>query len=203
MQEHTVLLRAYARVQERCSRLVAEQAARIAELESQLVRLRGALVQRDSAVALAREEVAARAAARGLTLPQRVLGLLAPGRWRRAAPAAAAASAVPSDLREKAVLCIGPEGEAAGLARQLVEIAGGRFLQHAPDVLEQADEAAFEASLREADLVICQTGCVSHGNWWRVQDHCRRTGKPCVMVGAAEQPLQFVRRAQEGVAPGP
>ncbi|MFT4268308.1 MAG: DUF2325 domain-containing protein, partial [Xenophilus sp.] len=137
-------------------------------------------------------------AARGLTLPQRVLGLLTPGRWRRAGPAS---SGVPSDLREKAVLCIGPEGEAAGLARQLVEIAGGRFLRHAPDLLEQADEVAFEASLREADLVICQTGCVSHGHWWRVQDHCRRTGKPCVMVGAAEQPVQFLRRVVDE-APG-
>ncbi|CAN5411915.1 DUF2325 domain-containing protein [soil metagenome] len=48
---------------------------------------------------------------------------------------------------------------------------------------EQADE--LQASLRSADLVICQTGCLSHDDYWRVQDHCRRTGKPCVM---AEQP---------------
>lgn len=44
MQEHTVVLRAYARAQERCSRLLAAQAARIAQLEAQVVRLRGALV---------------------------------------------------------------------------------------------------------------------------------------------------------------
>jgi hypothetical protein len=30
--------------------------------------------------------------------------------------------------------------------------------------------------------VICQTGCVSHGAYWRVKDHCRRTGKRCVFV---------------------
>lgn len=44
------------------------------------------------------------------------------------------------------------------------------------------DPAAFEASLRAADFVICQTGCVGHDDYWRVQDHCRRTGKPCVLV---------------------
>jgi hypothetical protein len=45
--------------------------------------------------------------------------------------------------------------------------------------------ARLEASLVAADLVICQTGCLSHGAYWRVQDHCRRTGKTCVLV---EQP---------------
>lgn len=44
---------------------------------------------------------------------------------------------------------------------------------------------ALEASLVAADLVICQTGCLSHGEYWRVQDHCKRTGKTCVLV---EQP---------------
>ncbi len=44
---------------------------------------------------------------------------------------------------------------------------------------------ALEASLQTADLVICQTGCLSHGEYWRVQDHCKRTGKTCVLV---EQP---------------
>ena len=63
----------------------------------------------------------------------------------------------------------------------------------------EQDAEAFEASLREADLVICQTGCLSHGEYWRVQDHCQRTGKTCVLV---EQPdaLRIVRihRGAEG-----
>lgn len=56
----------------------------------------------------------------------------------------------------------------------------------------QADLARLEHSLRVADLVICQTGCVGHGAFWRVQDHCKRTGKTCVLV---EQPdaLRIVR----------
>jgi hypothetical protein len=143
MQEHAVLLRAYARVQERCSRLLVEQAARVERLEAQIVRLRGALVARDSALAIVREELAARAAVGG-ALPKRLSTLLSPGSRRHlitpapqaphAAQAAQAAQVpqVPSDLREKAVLCVGQEEEAEepSLARQLVEIAGGRYLHH-------------------------------------------------------------------------
>jgi len=182
MEETTVLLRAYARAQERCSRLLADQAA-------QIVRLRAALIVRDSALAMVREELAVRAAT-GAALPQRVHALLAPSRRRSrgAGPTA--------DLREKAVLCVGRAEEASAVARQLVEIAGGRYLHH--DGQDDADAAALESSLRAADLVICQTGCMSHGAYWRVQDHCRRTGKPCVMVGeeAAAQPIRIVRRGE-------
>jgi hypothetical protein len=186
MQEHAVLLRAYARAQERCSRLLAEQAALVERLEAQIVRLRGALVARDSAVAIVREELAARAAAGG-ALPKRLNALLSPGSRRHLRPSRPQA---PADLREKAVLCVGHEDQAPSLARQLVEIAGGHYLHH--DGGADADDPALEASLRAADLVICQTGCVSHGAYWRVQDHCRRTGKPCVLVGEP-QPMMFVR----------
>ncbi|QNP50639.1 DUF2325 domain-containing protein [Diaphorobacter aerolatus] len=57
-----------------------------------------------------------------------------------------------------------------------------------PDV----DPALLEHSLHAADLVICQTGCVSQDSFWRVEDHCKRTGKACVLV---EQPdaLRIVR----------
>lgn len=194
MQEHAVLLRAYARVQERCSRLLVEQAALVERLEAQIVRLRGALVARDSAVAIVREELAARAAVGG-PLPKRLSTLLSPtGRRHRVAPQPRPQPKpqVPADLREKAVLCVGQEEEAQApsLARQLVEIAGGRYLHH--DGGDHADDPALEASLRAADLVICQTGCVSHGAYWRVQDHCRRTGKPCVLVGEP-RPMLFVR----------
>ncbi len=47
------------------------------------------------------------------------------------------------------------------------------------------DSDELDASLAAADLVICQIGCFSRGAFWRVQDHCKRTGKSCVLV---EQP---------------
>ena len=49
-----------------------------------------------------------------------------------------------------------------------------------------------EASLHEADLVICQTGCLSHNDYWRVQDHCKRSGKLCMLVDQPDR-LQIVR----------
>ena len=59
------------------------------------------------------------------------------------------------------------------------------------------DLESLDASLAAADLVICQTGCLSHGAYWRVQDHCKRTGKSCVLV---EQPgpLRIMRIHQLG-----
>ena len=56
----------------------------------------------------------------------------------------------------------------------------------------ESDADWLEHSLRCADLVVCQTGCISHGAYWRVEDHCKRTGKTCVLV---EQPgaLRIVR----------
>ncbi|MDH4447368.1 MAG: DUF2325 domain-containing protein [Acidovorax sp.] len=44
---------------------------------------------------------------------------------------------------------------------------------------------ALESQLIDADWVICQTGCLSHDAYWRVEDHCRRTGKTCVLVDQA------------------
>lgn len=49
----------------------------------------------------------------------------------------------------------------------------------------EADQAALESSLAAADMVICQTGCLSHNDYWRVQDHCKRTGKTCVLTDDA------------------
>ena len=78
--------------------------------------------------------------------------------------------------------------------RLLAAIADGPALALAPhtDGDAHADAEWLEHSLRCADLVICQTGCASHGAFWRVEDHCKRTGKTCVLV---EQPgaLRIVR----------
>lgn len=43
-------------------------------------------------------------------------------------------------------------------------------------------DVPLHTSMAAADWVICQTGCISHDQYWRVQDHCRRTGKQCVLV---------------------
>ena len=81
----------------------------------------------------------------------------------------------------------------ANAAQQAIEQAGGRFLHHAGGDDGVDDVAALEASLVAADLVICQTGCVSHDAYWRVHDHCKRTGKQCVLVDQP-QAMHFVRK---------
>jgi hypothetical protein len=64
--------------------------------------------------------------------------------------------------------------------RQLIERTGGRFLHH--DGGEEDSAAKLDSTLAAADLVICQTGCISHDAYWRVKDHCKRTGKRCLFV---------------------
>lgn len=212
-REHRMLLNEYGRVQQRCSDLIAgqagrleQQAQRIRQLEAETMRLRGELVARDTALACAREDMAnLKQAIPGLptriTLARRVESLsarvqdlmreLLRMQWLRKESGKSAAA----DVWAKSVLCIGREMEGAD-TRRAIESAGGRFLQHA----EEDDHAALEASLVAADLVICQTGCVSHDAYWRVQDHCRRTGKQCVLV---EQPqaMRFVRSVETASEP--
>ena len=98
-----------------------------------------------------------------------------------------------------AVLCVGDASAHAAVAQRLMEMVGGHFLHHAGDSEGYQARNALEASLVAADLVICQTGCLSHNAYWRVQDHCRRTGKQCVMVstegGDQPQVLRLYRAA--------
>ena len=217
-REHRALLAQYGEIQKRCSTVIAAQAAEISRLQSQAVRLRAAAMVRETALAWEREDRQAVEAAipglpKRLTLARRVEWLMgrvhdlqglvrerlvrpknaaAPQAAAALAAALSASQAAPA-LHEKSVLCVGQQGAGTTAARRVVEMAGGHFLHHAGDDLQ--DTAALEASLVAADLVICQTGCVSHDAYWRVQDHCRRTGKECVLVGQP-QALQFVRSRQ-------
>lgn len=213
-QEHRVLLGAYGRAQARCSAQLAGQAAqvaRIAELEAQLMRAQAQIVIRDTKLALAREQLAELAAAApGLPtrvklarrvewLSERVQDLmreLLRLQWVPA-PSVPGRPALQADLlagvRAKSVLCVGQAIAGASAAQQAIEQAGGRFLHHAGGDDGVDDVAALEASLVAADLVICQTGCVSHDAYWRVHDHCQRTGKQCVLVDQP-QAMHFVRK---------
>lgn len=37
-----------------------------------------------------------------------------------------------------------------------------------------------------AEVIICQTGCLSHEAYWRVQEYCRRHGKRCLLLESDE-----------------
>jgi hypothetical protein len=217
-REHRALLAQYGEIQKRCSTVIAAQAAEIARLQSQAVRLRAAAMARETALAWEREDRLALEAAipglpKRLTLARRVEWLAGRvhdlqaamrerlGRSKTPAvaataetlPAAVIAADLTPGLHEKSVLCVGEQGAGTTVAQRVIEMAGGHFMHHAGNDL--LGEEALEASLVAADLVICQTGCVSHDAYWRVQDHCRRTGKQCVLVGQP-QAMQFVRSRQ-------
>jgi hypothetical protein len=198
IHEHHVLVRHCAKVQARCHEVTRQQAAEIERLHAQAMRQRAAIIVRDSALAWAHEDRAALEAAipglpRRVVLAQRVESLLTRIQdlmrerlhWQR------------RTVAQDDVMGTAPPGMAAGVPAEAdVEVEG---------------IGALEESLVAADLVICQTGCLSHGAYWRVQDHCKRTGKACVLV---EQPqaLRIVRihkqasqvevaSVQEGVSP--
>ncbi|MEJ5152025.1 hypothetical protein WH265_16025 [Comamonas sp. MYb396] len=45
-----------------------------------------------------------------------------------------------------------------------------------------------ELGQHATNLVICQTGCISHGGYWRDHDQCKRLGSTCLL----EDPQAFV-----------
>ncbi|WP_371933512.1 DUF2325 domain-containing protein [Janthinobacterium lividum] len=173
------------------------------------MRARAQVVIRDTKLALARDELAELAAAApGLPtrarlarkvewLGERVQDLMRELLRLQWVPS----PALQADVREKAVLYVshysslepGQDAGGANAAQLAIEQAGGRFLHHAGGDDGADDAAALEAGLVAADLVICQTGCVSHDAYWRVHDHCKRTGKQCVLVDQP-QAMHFVRK---------
>ena len=210
-QEFLALCRQLGDAQQRCSAAIAAQAAQIDALTAEVVRLRGSVVLRDTRLAIAREELEQLQAAHP-GLPRRKamarhIGQLAERitalsreclRWRQAA--AQGARAVGQGEAERAGLIHPPASAAAHLPAPLHAAAlppAAQAFHPRPHTLsrddaEAAEHLALDASLAAADLVICQTGCISHDQYWRVQDHCRRTGKPCILV---DQPLA-VREAE-------
>lgn len=162
LTEHLASWRQYGAAQQRCSEVISAQHARIVQLEAELVRARAAAIVQRTARAVAQDAHAHLVAAMPdlparVALRQRVDQLI---------------SRVQGLMRER-------------LQWQWWQSAQARTPQGTAPLDQAADAKALEASLVAADLVICQTGCLSHGDYWRVQDHCRRTGKACVIV---EQP---------------
>ncbi|MDN4054663.1 DUF2325 domain-containing protein [Massilia sp. YIM B02763] len=159
------MMREHARVQARCTALLQAQARQIAALDAQVVRLRAAVVARDSQLAWEREDRAA-------------LEREMPGLEKRSALARrvqALQVRIEDLLRER------PRRRSSSPTPA-----------PAPAPAPVDDAERLEERLSGADLVICQTGCLSHGDYWRVQDHCKRTGTACVLVERPDA-LRIVR----------
>lgn len=104
--------------------------------------------------------------------------------WACTVPTAVVSASEPestaADLAQRAVLCVGGRQRNVPVYRRLIEQHGGQFLHH--DGGQEDHAGRLDSTLAAADLVICQTGCISHGAYWRVKEHCKRTGKRCVFV---------------------
>jgi len=87
---------------------------------------------------------------------------------------------MPLSLNDRAVLCVGGRNGNVASYRELIEREGAQFAHHDGGLEDNANR--LEASLAAADLVICQTGCISHSAYWRVKDYCKRNGKRCVFI---------------------
>lgn len=73
-------------------------------------------------------------------------------------------------------------------------LGAGAVIQHtAPSRHKAWRPATVPPDMREAEAVICQTGCVGHAHPWRDADgQCRRTGQACdpaLLSGEAGQPV--------------
>jgi TolA-binding protein len=66
--------------------------------------------------------------------------------------------------------------------RAIVQSTLVAWLRESLAQLEPASAEDLQPHADAADRVICQTGCISHGGYWREQDQCRRTGKGCTLV---------------------
>ncbi len=235
LQENAALATHLAGAQERCTRQAAEHAARVEELERQLMQARAELLARDTACAHLQEQIASlRASMPDLPSRQvlarkqdelvthnqalrrdcqqlreqvaqqadRIRDLMAKPPQADASQAVAANApdgAGVEALRDRSVLCVGGRASIVPIYRELIELEGARFLHH--DGGEEDGSAQLDATLAAADLVICQTGCISHNAYWRVKDHCKRTGKRCVFVESPSR--SALSRALGEVTQGP
>jgi hypothetical protein len=206
------LARELEQTRDKAARAADARVRELTRLNEQSAQLRSELAQRDTVVeSLQRELYALKAAlpdmrdrerllrrvdeleAREQALTDKMAQLrlrMARERQEAAAPASVPlpgpAASAPSaaemalDLADKTVLCVGGRSGNVPNYRELLEKEGARFMHH-DGGLEQASEL-LDTSLAAADLVICQTGCISHQAYWRVKDFCKRTGKRCLYV---------------------
>jgi hypothetical protein len=199
-----------AKAQQRAAALMADKAADAEKHAAQLMQLRAQLVGKDSMVdSLKIELEQLRESIPGLETRARLAERLGQMEEReramrnqindlklelaRAIDTAAATPApevvpavsehvirMPLRLHDRAVLCVGGRNGNVASYRELIEREGAQFAHHDGGLEDNANR--LEASLAAADLVICQTGCISHSAYWRVKDYCKRTGKRCVFI---------------------
>lgn len=209
--ENQRLAQELAATQQRLQSQVSEQAATLEAVRLECAQLRASLIRAEAERDLARTQVVAapapdaasqlrqrqadgnqRLADHNEKLLMRKLRREAeldantprpskPGRTQAAAETGLDALAPLSvDLTARTVLCVGGRTQGIPIYRQVIENRGAKFMHH--DGGEEDKASRLGNQLQAADVVICQVSCISHGAYWRVKEHCKRTGKPCLFV---------------------
>lgn len=211
LEKHSAsLARELEQGREKAARAADLRAREVARLNEQALQLRADVAQRDATIESLRRELQAlqdalpdmrdrerllrrveELEAREHALADKMAQLRQRLARERAEAVAVPVAVVPSaplptvaepalKLADKTVLCVGGRSGNVPNYRELLEREGARFMHH-DGGLEQASEL-LDTSLAAADLVICQTGCISHQAYWRVKDFCKRNGKRCLFV---------------------
>ncbi|MCU6500329.1 DUF2325 domain-containing protein [Rugamonas sp. A1-17] len=210
LAENARLAHDLTKAQQRAAALLADKTADGEQHAAQLMQLRAQSVGKDSMIDSLRAELEqlresipglesrARLAERLMQMEERERGMrnqiaelkLELARARTApdpAPAQEETRQVvqhvmrmPLSLNDRAVLCVGGRSGNVATYRELIEREGAQFAHHDGGLEDNANR--LDASLAAADLVICQTGCISHSAYWRVKDYCKRNGKRCVFI---------------------
>jgi hypothetical protein len=213
-QENQTLCESLRAETDRHLRQIAERDRRLEQAEQELARLRTEAAGKDSLIFSLKSTVAdlhavmpdaagikrvraeldeLRSYCQGLERRLRKEAQPAPCSQSAVAPAAEVgmrdllpveetAVVVERHLGNRTVLCVGGRVRSITEVRSLIEGAGGQFAYH--DGGFENNLHQLDSTLAAADLVICQTGCISHNAYWRVKTHCKRTGKRCVFVEA-------------------
>lgn len=207
LDENKRLTHDLAKAQQRATALMAEKTADAERHAAQMMQLRAQLVGKDSMVDSLRVELEqlresipglesrAKLAERLAQMDERERAMRqqiaelklelaraaeAPAPLQEAPLVVEHVMKMPLSLRERAVLCVGGRNGNVASYRELIEREGAQFSHHDGGLEDNANR--LEASLAAADLVICQTGCISHSAYWRVKDYCKRNGKRCVFI---------------------
>lgn len=83
----------------------------------------------------------------------------------------------------RCVLCVGGRTALLSQYRALAERLGIRLVHH--DGGQEESLSRLPDLINGADAVLCPTDCVSHAAYYKLKQHCKRTGKPCLLFKGA------------------
>ncbi len=84
---------------------------------------------------------------------------------------------------DRCVLCVGGRTALLSQYRALAERLGIRLIHH--DGGQEESLSRLPDMINGADAVLCPTDCVSHAAYYKLKQHCKRTGKPCLLFKGA------------------